>query len=270
MSDSGYFNGTFFRAIDNDCALDNHPLSSLVEGSIANNHQHLHREGGGAVTRHMGASGANSQYGNNFTSQVSLIESSIFMMPFLVTRGLKSVEVTWHGTINFEVEDIGVDARLELVGFGSSIPVQWQTNDVGANNLYTIVLDLDMPATVETETFLILWQKGNISTDSTTFSLSESAGGDVSIREQALNVVTANHFRAFSLYNWILTLTGAVLTDRISSYELMARFRVPNGGGGNHQTARLVPTPSWANLMFLETRIGGMTSRSVIIKSESI
>jgi hypothetical protein len=150
---STYFNGAQFRAIDADAAADSEPMSAALEAQIANNHEYLHRIGGGAVVK-LGAP-AGSNIGDDNAIEASAVGiASLDQQPVLVTRGLSEIRVDWHGRLEF----YPLDVRLELVGFGV-VDGTWGVG--GTDNVTrTLTLTLPAPAEYEFETRLILYQLG--------------------------------------------------------------------------------------------------------------
>lgn len=203
MADSGYFDGSQFRAIDSEAATDNSPLSAALEGQISNNHQHLHRYGAGSVCRAMGADGTSDQYALNTQTHISVVPAVIFMQPFLVTKGLKRINVNWLGSVISTNPDRGVDVTLELVGFGS-VQASWIWPD-DANHFDSITLEFESALDVEIMTDLILWGQGQ---EDETFEVdrheiheANGAGGNIYLTPHTgHNCLTTNHWRGIIGY----------------------------------------------------------------------
>lgn len=148
-----YLLGSEFRAIDSNAAADDEPMSAALEAHLANNHERLHRIGGGSAMR-LGTPTAATLTGDNVFQQASAGLSVMHMQPFLVTRGLSEVRIDWHGRIT----GYDLDVRLVLQGFGV-VEATWAQG--GTNNVHrSITLTLPAPAEYEYETDLILYQFG--------------------------------------------------------------------------------------------------------------
>ena len=150
---SDYYNGLAFRAIDSDAASDDEPMSAALEAQLANNHHYLHRVGGGSAVQ-LGVSLGTGQTDDNLHPRASYGISSIYYLPFLVTRGLTEIRLDWHGRL----EGYDLDVRLVLEGFGA-VDTTWAPG--GSDNVHrAVILTLDSPAEYEFETELVLWQIG--------------------------------------------------------------------------------------------------------------
>lgn len=284
MPDSGYFNGTNFRAIDTDAANQENPLSCVLEAQIANNQQHLHIYGGGAVARAMGALGTGNQYTTNYGSHVGAEWVSVFVQPYLATRGLKKIIIDWYGTNEWEDEFLGVDVKVELRGIYTTENEVWSEADYPANVVRTIELELPTPFTDEVETELILWIRGHTDTD---IDLAEYPYNWVSgnngvlyyLTTPAANTITTNHFRAFFTYVPPVAANGDYEYNGVQpSTILEPLFRNDNspfpdgisGGTGTTSTV-LVSIPTDVSRVWGgEYKIGGLTSRSIAIREEHI
>jgi hypothetical protein len=281
VADSGYFNGTRFRAIDTDAATDENPLSSVLEAQIANNHQHLHRFGGGAVARAMGAQVAGNQYATNYGSHVGAEWVSVFIQPYLLTRGLKRIIVDWYGTNEWEDEYLGVDVKLELRGIAQSMVETWSELDYPSNVRRTITLELSAPYDDEVETELVLWIRGHIDADIDT-SPAEYVYNWVACQEgvmfyvttPAANAVTNNHFRAAFLYAPPVYPSGDFEYNGVQpSIILEPLFRndntpYPDGTSGTTAIFLLNYPASFSRIWGGEIKVGGLTSRSIAIREE--
>ena len=152
---STYFDVPTFRAIDSDATNIQQPLSSALEAQLASSHAWLHERGAGAVAR-IGSPGAAGAAGINTLYQCSATWASLLVQPYLVTRGLTSLTVTYLGTI----WGGDADVSLELQGFGVTNTI-WVTGaSPTSNETRSCTLVLDQPSTVEYETDLILWVRG--------------------------------------------------------------------------------------------------------------
>lgn len=272
MADSGYFDGTVFRAIDSDATSDNSPLSSALEGQIANNSHFLHRFGGGSVNRAMGARDVDNQYSQNYQTHVSIVAASIFVQPFLVTRGLKSITVNWYGTSEYEDETLGVEVSLELVGFGKN-STDWLILTSGENQFRSITLVLEEPAQVEYETDLILWVRGipdsDIDEDEYPFAVMSGTNGWIYELTPIApsGVITDNHTRAgairvasfdsSNIEQYLETIwrddEGEVADSSVLSALMLAHYPIQIG-----------------QALAQEWKIGAITSRAISITMESI
>ena len=273
MADSGYFDGTVFRAIDSDATSDNSPLSSALEGQIANNSHFLHRFGGGSVNRAMGAKDAFTPNSINNQSHISMVKSTIMMQPFLVTRGLKRIIVNWYGSSLFEDETLAVDVTLELVGFGE-VTEEWEILSSGECQFRQIILELETPADVEFETDLILWGRSQADTDNDVSEYDQlvvtSAGGWIYTPvPPASGGLTNEHTRGviiqiptrstdFSIFEYVESLyrdpngTTPDATDPDDAQLILAHYPIQLG-------------QVWAQ----EWKLGALTSRAISITVES-
>ena len=162
MTLSSHYQTPTFRAVDDDATNINQPLSSALEAQLASSHEWLHRRAAGAVALHH-VPGGNTLAGYNNTFHVAATWASVFIAPFLVTRGLSQIKVTFLGT----VEAYNVSTRLELLGFGAA-DVVWVIGSGSNNVVRQAILTLDQPAEVEFETDLILWAKTQLTTSFST------------------------------------------------------------------------------------------------------
>lgn len=157
IPDSGYFDGSAFVGVDDDATVDAEALTALLEARIAADHQWLHANGAGAVTRHaVAGSGVLAGYNDIFHTAATW--ASLIVQPFLVTRGLLSITVELWGTI----QDYNTDVRLELVGFGR-VDATWTLGSPGDEQVYrSLTLTLPEPSQYEYETDLILWGRSQL------------------------------------------------------------------------------------------------------------
>ena len=271
MADSGYFNGTKFRGIDTDAASDENPLSSVLEAQIANNHQNLHRFGGGAVTRAMGGQAAGNSYATNYSSHVSVEWASVFMQPYLVTRGLKKIIVDWVGTNEWEDEFLGVDVKLELRGIAQTVVNTWSEADFPYNGTRTIELELSAPYDDEVETELILWVRSHIDTDLDPGEYldrvhnSTDGNGYFNIPGPPYTL-TFNHFRAIKM---IGSTAGFTTTTPFAYFEPLFRNRSGKDPEGNTtETVLYNRVLAFSRIVAGEIKVGGLTSRSIAIREE--
>lgn len=273
MADSGYFDGSVFRAIDSDATSDNSPLSAALEGQISNNSQYLHRFGGGSVNRAMGAKDAFTPNSTNNQTHVSAVKATMFVQPFLVTRGLTKIFVNWYGSNNYEDESLGVEVTLELVGFGEVSDI-WSIVSPGECQFKQIILELPTPSDVEFETDLILWCRSQVDPDNDVSEYDQlvvtSAGGWIFTPiPPASGGLTNEHGRGviiqiptrsstFSIYEYIESLyrdpngTTPDATDPDVSQIILAHYPIQLG-------------QVWAQ----EWKLGVLTSRAISITLES-
>ena len=110
MPDSGYFNGTEFRGIDEDATRDEAPFSSALEGRMVANSAWLHANAGGSsVRRFIGSSTAvfTSESDNRKHSAVWTI---FHQQLFLFTKGLSKIKFMIQAT----VQGVACDFALSI------------------------------------------------------------------------------------------------------------------------------------------------------------
>lgn len=253
---SSHYNGQNFRAIDALASTIGEPLSSALEGQLANGHEWLHRQGAGAVAR-VGAAGSALLAGYNNFFYLASEWASVLYQPFLVTRGLKEIKVSFVGTI----EAYNVDVRLEMLGFGK-VDAVWALNATANEQvLRTITLTLDEPAEYEYETDLILWAKSQLNTGTTT----TLHAGDVTegLLTTGTATLTTNPNRAIALVGPTWETTGFPVRQVMEPL-----VRNPSGrDAGNSAAGVAVLSERYSGaLTCAETEIARMTARSLFVK----
>lgn len=257
MPISPQFNGQGFRAIDALAATPGEALTCALEAQVANNQQWLHVNGGGACAR-LAASSNHGIEGSNPFSALGARWVSLLYQPFLVTKGLVAIKVSFIGT----VEDLNASMRLELLGFGREDAV-WVLGTPANEQVYrSITLTLPEPSQYEYETDLILWTRSQmVSTSATSPGSGEITEGMVQSKTATM---TTNPSRA-------LVVTG--LTWEGSGYPvrqvLEPLLRKPDGldaGGGAAAVAILSEKYSGTGLRISETEVCRITPRSLFVK----
>ena len=254
---STYFSTPTFRAVDEDAALINQPLSSALEAQLACSHDWLHDRAAGSVSRIMSPAAA-TLLGYNNTFHTSAVWASMLAQPFLVTRGLSQIKISFLGTI----EAFNMNVRLELLGFGLTDAV-WVLGGTATTNVYrTITLTLDQPSEYEYETDLILWGRSQLSTSGITSPANATyTEGKLEVHPTALST-TPNATLAATGPRW--DSTGSPITVLRETL-----FRNPNGatsGGGHIGVAILHERVSGAEQVD-EVGISRATVRSFFIET---
>lgn len=259
IPDSGYFDGSTFLGIDEDATIDAEAMTALLEARIASDHQWLHINGAGAVTRHAVA-GSDVLAGYNDIFHTSASWASLVMQPFLVTRGLLSITVEMLGT----VQDFNTDVRLELVGFGR-VDATWVLGTPANEQVYrSITLTLPEPSQYEYETDLVLWGRSQLTS---TAALGYAAAAvESGILTTATTSLSTNGPRAIALTSadWS---GGGFPIQRV----LEPVFRNPAGKDSSGVAAgiAILAERQAGTLRVSETEISRITPRSWAISSVS-
>lgn len=242
-------------AIDQFAAGDGYPLTSALEAQIANDHQWLHINAGGNVSR-IEAAGSNTINGYNYHYVTSVEWASLFMQPFLVMRGLKQIEITYFGTIEAQ----NVSCRLELLGFDVAETVWVLSGTSNANVARKITLTLDEPAQVEYETDLILWTKSQRGSQTATLGMANIADGQLVAPTSALST---NPNRAIAAVG---TTWGASGNPIVKTYEPL--YRNSNGRDLMEQPAGVAVLSERVSgdIRARELEIARLTTRSIFVR----
>lgn len=137
MPDSGHFDGSAFRGIDDDATRTGAPLSAALEGRMTNNAQWLHERGGGAPARVYLGGSAGTLASRSLVPHSTRTGHLMHVQPYLVTRGLTEVALL----VQISVEDIDCELQAELDGVAG--PLVRVTNTAGAEQQF---IELTAPA----------------------------------------------------------------------------------------------------------------------------
>jgi hypothetical protein len=258
MALSTYFETPTLRAIDEEAANINQPLSSTLEAQLASSHEWLHRNAGGAVAMIKSPAAATATgYNNSF--HTSAVWASMLMTPFLVTRGLTSVKVSFYGTI----EAFNTNVRLELQGFGQ-VDATWTIGGTATTNVYrTITLTLDQPSEYEYETDLILWGKSQLTTSTlATINLASYTEGKAEVKSATLST------------NPNRTVVAAGLKWESTGFRIdvvrESLFRTPTGETAGGSTGVFIAHEKIGGVENVgEAEISRITSRAFFIETRS-
>lgn len=158
MADSNYFNGQFFRTIDDSAAVDNKPLTAPLEGQLTNNVAWMHTYGGGQSLKAYRS--GNNWAGNDLTFYSSVRPMQIHHQPFLMSRGLTRIDIT----ISHRVTLTDVTFTVEV----GALPEVSATIPVSANHIHTVLrVYIRNPVDVEYFTDLTIYSNTTLAPGST-------------------------------------------------------------------------------------------------------
>lgn len=145
MTDSNHFNGSTFKATDDDAAQDERAFNSALEARLTNNAAYLHRYGAGESIRPRVA--GSNWTGRDQTEYAGLFSHEIHAQPFLFTKGLNKITVT----LCVVLENLDVEVVVAVGPFVSPATTitPWPTHR-------NIDIVFELPETIDVEYFTML------------------------------------------------------------------------------------------------------------------